>query len=87
MCLALPNSYAQGAEVIAWTRMVIHYVLPRSGRKRCFLAWKVRRIHASPRPVSGIEISKTPPSADEAGGVFCCKLKRLAGLPRSNPKK
>ena len=25
MCLALPNSYAQGAEVIAWTRMVIHF--------------------------------------------------------------
>jgi hypothetical protein len=77
MCLALPNSYAQGAEVIAWTRMVIHYVLPRSGRKRCFLAWKVRRIHASPRLVSGIEISKTPPSADEAGGVFLLQVEKV----------
>jgi len=77
MCLALPNSYAQGSEVIAWTRMVIHYVLPRSGRKRCFLAWKVRRIHASPRLVSGIEISKTPPSADEAGGVFLLQVEKV----------
>jgi hypothetical protein len=77
MCLALPNSYAQGAEVIAWTRMVIYYVLPRSGRKRCFLVWKVRRIHASPRLVSGIEISKTPPSADEAGGVFLLQVEKV----------
>jgi hypothetical protein len=29
---------------------------------------------------------KTPPSADEAGGVFYCKLKRAAGLRRSYPK-
>ena len=86
MCVALPNSYAQGSEVIAWTRMVILYVLIRSGRKRCFSAWNVRRVHASPRPVSGIEMSKTPPSADEAGGVFCCKLKTAAGLLRSYPK-
>ena len=28
MCLALPNSYAQGEEVIAWTLMVIHFFVP-----------------------------------------------------------
>jgi hypothetical protein len=57
-------------EVIAWTRMIIHYLFVRFGRKRCFFAGKVARVHASPLPVSGIEMSKTPPSADEAGGVF-----------------
>ena len=39
-------------------------------QKAFFLAWKVRRMHASLQPVSGIEMSRTPPSANEAGGVF-----------------
>jgi hypothetical protein len=72
--LCLVPGYAQifttWKEVIAWTLTEIHYLLVRSGRKRCFLAWKVRRMHASLQPVSGIEMSRTPPSANEAGGVF-----------------
>jgi len=53
-------------------------------QKALFLAWKVRRVHASLQPVSGIEMSRTPPSADEAGGVFiicagiCLNLIRTA---------
>jgi hypothetical protein len=76
LCLALPIPFAQGKEVIAWTLMEIRYYMFFSGRKRCFLAGKVRRVRASPRLVSGIETSKTPPSAGEAGGVFVSAIRK-----------
>ena len=69
MCLALPNSYAQGEEVIAWTRMVIHFYCSVLAESVVFGLESTACSRLTPACLWHRNV-KAPPTADEASGVF-----------------